>query len=169
MLANRMMMSTKKSTDAPDSFILYDLGDECAALTGGWIVGYKSGAAITTKESDNLQITHTISQTSAASYVTNNLINITNMEKLYIHLKGYAIGTPSTCGFYFQLASTKNTHRETNVISNLEIGYANNANIDVIHSLDVNALTGEYYVRWFLDTFGTGRNANYKVYKVWGE
>ncbi len=56
--------------------MLYDNGDECTTLTGGWKVSSKYNNAVATKYTDHIYL-----HASTASTVTNNLIDLTQYVK----------------------------------------------------------------------------------------
>lgn len=69
--------------------MLYDNGNECTALTGGWKVSSKYNNAVATKYTDHIYL-----HTSTASAVTNNLIDLTQ----YLKFGGVLKNIVSTTG-----------------------------------------------------------------------
>lgn len=69
--------------------MLYDNGDECTALTGGWKVSSRYNNAVATKYTDHIYL-----HASTASTVTNNLIDLTQ----YVKFGGVLKNIVSTAG-----------------------------------------------------------------------
>jgi hypothetical protein len=136
---------------------LYRLGEEYTDLTGGWVEGYVTGTRTLTKNADSLQIQ---AVSGVGNFVTNNLIDLTNIRNLYISWEATQTGGQLV---RFSVSANKTADAETTPAA-ISITNINFSKVDV---LDVSGLSGSYYLK-----AREGNNAGtafLKVYCVWGE
>lgn len=87
-----MVVSDVRQYDAeivePNYTMLYDFGDECVDVTGGWKEGYKYINGYITKNTDSITITAVGNSSNGAhiSAQTNNKINCDNFVKVLFKL-----------------------------------------------------------------------------------
>jgi hypothetical protein len=138
---------------------LYNEGDECTALTGGWGDGYDSGIGSKSKQSDHLLLS---SGGGNKVYETNSLISLAGISKIKIKMEGVSSSTQENSAIQLMVGVNNG-------------GYDNLASIRLggtvandVYEVDVSILTGNYYVRCW-STSGTGYTNTSKFYQVWLE
>jgi hypothetical protein len=135
-----------------------------------WVVGALSGDGSQSKESNHLYLNaydKASGNTATRSYVTDALIDLTNVKTLYIDWE--STGTSTAQNRCFFVVSSDKTGEYSVQTLGLEI---QNTFSRTISSLDVSSLTGQHYIRVHSrDNSGTANQANsiIKVYRVWGE
>lgn len=144
---------------------LYNSGDENTLLTGGWVVGYSDGSGTQTKESNHLYLyAYGSSYVPQKTYVTNNAINMTNINTLKVDWEktGSSYGSASLHLIVSKIKEGNRTQYDARVVFS-EIGRTTS-------QLDVSSLSGEYYVRINANS-GSTLSGNYisgKVYSIEG-
>ena len=71
----------------PEKLYLYNEGDECVNVTGGWnLVGHESGSTVVTKENDSIKISYTKNPHYGmwGFMTTKNTIDFSNYSKIHI-------------------------------------------------------------------------------------
>ena len=143
----------------------YKDGDECVALTGGWIVGYSGLDGSQLKGATYLSLTAnaTTSSTARRTYVTNNLIDLTNITTLYFEIEQTA-AEANRYGVY----SLKSDKTSSSNIAQVGVN-SGTVNTKRVESLDVSALNGSYYIAVNVAATSSVGAITAKVTKVWGE
>ena len=143
---------------------LYNLGDECSSITGGWAKGgYARGSATVTKNSDHILLKSTSSGNQTVTVFTKNKINLTNYSKLYIE---------------FQYTTTVNDQGYTRLLIDDAIENKADAQIDYLDK--INSYTGtmymnisnrntSYYVGVQIDHWSSSKAVNTLIKRVWLE
>lgn len=132
--------TTRTATVTAERLYLYNSGNQCADITGGWkningfeYHGYNTmGAYYDNGDSFTLRVT---SSASHIARITNNKIDFTDVNKISV--------VALECNGGYLTLSTANTALSSNVASlpaECKIDRAGTA------SLDVSSITGEYYV-----------------------
>ena len=153
-------VTEEKAYSATLSFLLwlYNSGDECEDITGGWgAVRLK-----VTRNEDSINIVPTEPYTGNAGLLyTNNLIDLTNIKNLHINAFNN-----SDVDAYLPLEVAPTQETPSGVIAFVNVPKRQTATV----SMDVTGITGEYYVRistmWNPDS---GDKGNGTIYKIWGE
>lgn len=65
--------------------VIYDHGDECTSITGGWTAGTSSGNA--TKNSDNLYFGRGSQGVGSGWFTTNNSINLSGYNSIILKIQ----------------------------------------------------------------------------------
>lgn len=142
---------------------LYNSGDECTSLTGGWTKsGYSRGAATATKNSDNITLAIKSSGNQTATMLTANKVNLSGYSKLIAQVE-YA--TTSTNGLA-RLMIVGTTANQADV-------QAAHKSIDNPYSgtltLDISSHTSSYYIGLQIDGWTDSKTASFKITEVWLE
>lgn len=137
---------------------LYNSGDECIPLTGGWVTGWTAASPTMTKETDNLLISGTGS--AGGAFVTNDAIDLTNINTLYVDWEGTTSGTN---GFIDIRVGGAKTDPLNVALLSKNVTFAR-----TIHSLDVSSITGTQYIKFLIASSGTSTRQA-KLYKLWLE
>jgi hypothetical protein len=143
---------------------LYKDGDECNVLTGGWVDGHSQGTFLRSKESDHLKITISAASSSAA-YVTNNAINLTDVNTLNIEWLCDQAGVGNR-GLIFGAGAVK-TDNAAEIASAIEttLPFAKK-----VSQIDVSALSGSYYIKFRVyQSSGVTGSTIGNDFKVWLE
>lgn len=139
---------------------LYNIGDECADMTGTWFNDYSGGTGSFVKESGYLLLTAS-SQYASRVASTTNKIALAGISKLYIDME---FGGTATKGDSWLLVSSANkVSAGTNRVAGFNIVAIGRA----IYELDVSTLNDTYYIR--VSCYTNSPSHSVKVYKVWGE
>ena len=140
---------------------LYNRGNMCEALSGGWNQGYVSGGGgqIVFNANNISLATKSNSSGSWIGITSNNAVDLTNINELKIKLD---LNTSTdTKHAYFFATKTKNGYKDSAA-----------ANIDLVNGtetgiLNVRELTGNYYICFIIRGYGGTSNA--AVYEIYGE
>lgn len=119
---------------------LYNKGDECTDLTGGWVgknwvASWAPNPGTFTKNSNSITIANGNQQNIKAQTV--NKIDFTNAETLYLNVPGYT----GTSGAAITLLSDP---EQSAIGGNHPVRKEINA--AKLYAIDVSQVTGEYYV-----------------------
>lgn len=131
---------------------LYNYGDECEDITGGWTGGTEQTRGRYRKGDDYLYIGYSSSGVSASYVKTNNTIDFSDYKKLYIHYKidrnAYNSNT------YFAKLYFYN--------GNTEIGFSSYQNGEVTESIDISNCKENivFLKNWDVDNY---------IYEIWFE
>lgn len=148
--------------------VLYDAGDECTDVTGGWTSINDSGAGKSTftKNSDHMSITSSFTSIldfSRYTY-TNLLINPTGYSKLNI-LYDYSdtlSGSSSYTNFFLGM------HNKNVGDYNFDARKVLAKGTGVIASCDVSSISTQKYVVMFCNMYGnSGTRVDIKIRKIW--
>lgn len=145
---------------------LYNEGDECTAITGGWVDGFdRWGNGTKAKNTDNLYLKTTLhTDNSWRSYATNNAVDITSLNKLYIQASVYSgVSKPET-GLHFGVSSTKTGTGDIAVIK-----VKGNLTAYDVYVLDVSAIVGSYYITINACSQYNDNITEIFIKNVWGE
>jgi hypothetical protein len=148
---------------------LYNAGDECTALTGGWVQGYKSGTNGFTKNASNITMYDASGSADEIAIVTNNLIDLSEASTLNVEFDGFGSGTYTSRYLYLVESTNKTANRDT---YDGKMSWSYNSIGTVSHyigSMDVSALNGLYYVRIHCRTALATDRCDLTVYNVWTE
>ena len=121
----------------------YDHGDECSAVTGGWISGSSTSVSYTfTKNADNMYIHDGSANYSSYSMYPTNLIDLTNISTLHCQTKYDVVGNTGGCSINAINGNPATSAYDTGTYYSITMndGIQN-------HALDVSALSGSYYIR----------------------
>jgi len=130
-----------------------------------WISGYMVADGNQSKELDHLSVfASKVDSGAERTYVTHIPIPLKKIKTLYIDWSGEAT---SLCNFAF-CVSTSQVSPRTVYEARILIAAPFTRTIS---SLDVSALTGEYYLRVHSrdTTTITGANSLLKIYHIWGD
>lgn len=126
--------------------LLYNSGDECQSITGGWAakavgIQYYPALAPTITKNDGLVtvslLTSTTTEWKAGIYTTNNQINLTKYQTLTLHGRGE--GADEYCKAWLVALPSLSEWQ-----SYPQVSILNQSMTDI--SLDVSALSGGYYI-----------------------
>lgn len=155
--------------------ILYNLGDENTAVTGGWVEGFSelpSGLTSSqTKQSDHLYIAlaRTTAGTGRRSWITANPIDLTELNKLVfdwqgLHTDGY--GDPGNVQYAIQVVTAaQRTSNELTYTANYSKTFAFAR--ETAAELNVSALNGSYYIRFIVRAVNERANQG-KLFSIKG-
>lgn len=113
---------------------LYNRGDECDSVTGGWTFtqGRSSNPLGTyVKNADSIELTVTETQSSTQA-VTANTVNLTDYSKIHINVLSSNVGY-----LYLKCGTTQIMANGEEKTDTLTAG---------THSLDISSLSGSYYI-----------------------
>ncbi len=156
-LVSKKTLLGVKEKQGEANAIFYNEGDENVALTGGWIVGYSALTASQSKEADHLLITMS-TRNAYRTYVTANKIDFSEIDVLVAVLESEG---PYTYNIIRVATNANGFHDSVAEIQK------NGPVAKQAFSLDVSALSGEYYVSFLASTDPAGTVAA-KCYGVWG-
>ena len=186
-MITRAIRQLHYKSKSPERLYLYNYGDECVDVTGGWGVIYQSNKTLT-KESDHLLWTPSSGTMQHAWIYTMNTIDFSPWSMLHIDFEDY-ITNGNTSQFYIW-ASTDRTSRAYNdtgkVFTVLDTNYGRSMdsykykrNYDftyddylAIRPNDTKPDLSQYTTPYYL---GIGHYSDYsqtgyaKIYEVWLE
>lgn len=146
----------------------YNLGDECTALTGGWVEGFSEYTGSQSKQSTWLEQYAKVDLYGASrTYVTNNAVDLTNISTLNIEIEATSGsgGTNSWGGL--QCSSSDKTG--TSDVDAQAVAFSPPFTKKTL-SVNTSALMGSYYLKVRVNTNSTiGNSITTKTTKVWGE
>jgi hypothetical protein len=124
---------------------LYSYGTEYVP----WVTGYSRGSgASQSKRSDHFYFNHPERTVTERTYVTDTMINLSNVLALIVEWEGLSDGTWASGAYepYLVVGSTKTGSGTSGVITFLSGPSGMNFSRR-IQMLDVSSLTGNYYIR----------------------
>lgn len=172
---------------SPDAVFLYNLGDECTDVSGGWtyaqLAGGGSGENTITKNADHIALHSYVPSYAGRGYLwgPDALFNLDAISYIYIDFSsvgitefrnGFKLGsTPregwGTSTVYFELENGVNVPKYFSDHWQHEFNTSTNGERKVL-KFDVTTITGE----WFL-TLATltseGDSVDFKLYRMWYE
>ena len=162
MLATRMRMAR----GVWDGY-LYKEGDEYEHLTGGWYQYYQVGSGLFTRNVDNLYLYADYNPNGEVSVGATNAINLTNANIIKVRWANTG-NHPTAVRSYFGVDKDITKIRRDGGAEILL--YVQHAFAEKTDSIDVSALSGEYYigVSAQLSSSTSGNNTLY-VYEAWVE
>ena len=122
---------------------LYNAGDECTALTGGWINGYTEGTFTTTKQAAYIYL-KTNSAPAYATVVPNNLIPMSGYKKLYAEYNCLTAGKNGPAAL--SLLSSKTNHPLLTYVALTSVSDPPTGT--AIISINLTSFQGNYYVNF---------------------
>ena len=153
---------------------LYNEGDECTDLTGGWgVISYRFASAthIVTKNTSNITIhsKSNFSTTERTTYTHISAVDLTSFSKLKAIVDAIGLGGSGDyvrIGADTQKFSGLNTSNNPTYRANVS---TNGTDIEV--ELDISALSGYFYIYMISqDDYINGANDVYGVFKkIWLE
>jgi hypothetical protein len=143
---------------------LYNAGDECTALTGGWTGVTIKGNATETKNTDNLYVASNTG-VSDGIFFTNNAIDLTNYTKLMLAYTSDDYNNGWACVAVGD-SQTVNAYPDNNITGKTLEDYRGPV---ATAELDITAITGAHYIK-----IGTGSGSSsplpyMRVYEIWLE
>lgn len=151
------------------TYYLYNNGNECVAITGGWTVASKNtSAAIATKENAFIRlegIPSTNRDNRRATCYTINAISLTDFSTIKVLYESWNPGTSygDPFGeFKFGEAAQSSSFTSYNM-SNIQGTSITSVTAETTLSFDVSTLTGNFYIGGMIYMAGV------KIYKVWLE
>ena len=147
---------------------LYNEGDECVDVTGGWGESYNSGDGIKDfNKYDKFMNIAVSNQNTKLNISTLKSIDVTNYSKLKIRRE---IVYSGSLGYRFGLTSKRDTSLEGN--DNIAIYTSWDESInngkEIIDTLDVSTIKQNCFVNVCVQS-GVNSNVNCKIYKIWLE
>lgn len=149
---------------------LYNEGDECVDITGGWADGYVYGNGTSlTKGNDYIETRVTVASNTRREVRTSNTIDFTNYSK--IHFEGEF--KQRTDGAYtsqiFLISDGTNYSKgwgggASSFLLKNECRLEGN----LVHTLDISNITGNHRLFWGVDSGSPVPNYS-KIYKIWLE
>lgn len=143
-----------------EMFMLFDNGDVCASVTGGWDTGgYDKIHTETIGSTISLSAGPQSAVASRSTAVTNNAIDLTNIKTLHCKLDSLSGGL-----FYLFIDDSKSANQNASGDS-----YKQSANAGTV-SLDVSSVTGLRYVGVQVFTVSNGAGPyTATVSEIWGD
>jgi hypothetical protein len=132
-----------------------------------WVDGYKTGSGDRSKEADHLYLkSYGQAGIVQIQYVTGITVNLNNIKTLFIDWEN--VGSSSNNQNAHLIVST--TQSASTAIFDARVSI-DNVFPRTITSLDVSALSGQYYIRVAARTAssGVGVDSIVNVYCLWGE
>jgi hypothetical protein len=144
---------------------LYNAGDECEDVTGGWGVYALNENVASVKNATNMYLSTTRNSGGQNRNRANTLakVDVTNFNKLYFELSNTGNTTTETHYFRsFGLVSTLPVSGgdTSNYIGNCYVNYA--LTDDGVKEIDISDVAGEYYICFF-----QGITRNTQIDRVW--
>lgn len=141
--------------------VLYDGGTEYV----DWVKGYESRDCTLTKGASYMTLTTPAESSSEIAVVTDSKVDLTNWNSVEFH--AYWTSTSNWAARHFIVSSAKNNSRDTYDVRVAYLGTGTESG-NIYPSLDVSALSGEYYIRAH-QTGSKYSSFNMRIYKVWLE
>ncbi len=151
---------------------LYNEGDECVDLTGGWTSdGYSEidkTVIAATKELNYIKVKDNASQSTSCIIGTQSKINFTPYAKLFADVfvhrgRGEGIGNTRRLALYIR------TDKIIGGVSPIAIISGDESVGNITWELDVSGLSGEYYLLGRTFTGAGALPAEFDINKVWLE
>lgn len=154
---NRVCFNTEK-------VYLYNSGDECTSLTGGWtnLDGYCRGEAYLRRNSDNITLHITKSGNQTITVFTENKIDLTGYTKLIAQVE---YNTTSLNGLARLMIDDAVVNKADAQVAHKSIDDPYTGTL----TLDVSSYNSGYYVAIQLDGWTGDKTASFKVTQIWLE
>ena len=162
----------KVQPDYTDNAYYYK-GEEFSGVTGGWVDGdsYAPEQGTRSKETDYMYFeTFSYTGISRLGYVTDNKIDLTNINTLYIDWDSIDSNTDNAS--LIKVTNDKSDNETTNAQTSAVLFIDIRGNFErKVDTLDVSGLTGEYHIQVLNSNGGSSVNryGKTRVYRVWGE
>lgn len=131
----------------------YNQGDQCTAVTGGWVF---SGDGALTKLNDHMQYKSSYSE---AYLSTANKVDLTQISSITFDVE-WAGSLPPSSRHFLGIATNKFSN-SASAATHLNTTSRNQ------YSIDVKSIPGEYYITGSI-SMEDGGNGYMKIYSVWG-
>ena len=157
--------------------LLYDAGDQCTDVTGGWIAmprtGYVTNDPIF---NDNNFVVEPTNSNGECGALTANKIDLTNVKTLHFYLKSEGSGSWAYDSHYPGDTQNAQAAGASTVQSARIDSYRMAADVKITemadykdYPVDVSALSGEHYILIATVNLANYWYAKLTVTKVWGE
>lgn len=133
---------------------LYNQGDTCSGLTGGWTFATDSGGASTLNET-YMYLGYTGTRGRSAAGYTQNKINTVDMTTLYADIDVL----DATSAFFLGVSNQKTSYSYTDALATTKCTTTGRQ----VVSFDLTAYRGDYYIALFASI------AKANVHRVWVE
>ena len=160
-------------THAQDStlLVLYNEGDKCTSVTGGWVNGSLGTANNSgTASFGTAYMTLSNTSTSGFSYprraniITSNAVNTTGYT--YLNIEWSSSPASSNNKLYFGVYTSK-TVKET-AYTYAATDYASTADTKRVKKISLSSYQGSYYIGGFLwKATNTSSTYTGKIYRIW--
>lgn len=153
------------------TYYLYNSGNECVAITGGWTVASKSSsAAIAVKENTFIRLEGVVNTSQSdrrATCYTTNAIDLTNFSTIKVLYEAWNPAIPAGYtdpfgAFKFGVAAQSSSFTSYNT-SNIQGTQITSETAETTLLFDISNFAGGFYVG------GMTQNCGVKIYKVWLE
>ncbi len=130
--------------------MLYQYGDECVGLTGGWTITRQYNDVVSKNASDITMTIQTSSVENESAVATTNLIDLTGYSRFCV-LTSSAI-TCNRLAYCATYASSNQSCRPTYVVAIAKTHTKNDMNIhtgtwdNLLIPMDISSITGAYYL-----------------------
>lgn len=142
---------------------LYNTGDECTSVTGGWAKsGYSRGSATAVKNSNNLTLSIKTSGNQTATMLTKNKINMSGYSKLIAKVE-YTTTSSNGLARLMIVGTTENQADAQAAHKSIDNSYTGTL------TLDVSGYTSSYYIGLQIDGWTNSKTARFKITEVWLE
>ena len=140
---------------------LYNAGDECTALTGGWRVPAVASNSTGSKNklTDRLQVIGSSGSSDVPHFETTNAVDLSAHETLKA-VVNYVKGVGTGANGFISIMATANQNNPT--VATKVIGLESTSNTTL--SIDISDLSGAYYI-----DFGTYLQGTFEVFSMWLE
>lgn len=146
----------------PDRTYLYNSGDECSDITGGWKTGWKRGSASVVKNTDNITFRISSSGDQSATLYTTNKIDITNYKSLVAEVVATSsVPADGHCALAILSTAPSSSFTQTK--------WATCDNFTGQLICDISEYSGEQYVSVSVDGWTSSKTTTFVVTKVWLE
>jgi hypothetical protein len=152
---------------------LYNVGDECSALTGGWVAGFNSGAVRNSLTKNASNITVKAGGTGGFppinTVVTNNGVDLTTAQSVKLQFSAFGPGTYANRSIYLVASTNKTANQDTYNARAYDDYSTSGGVVDKTITLDVSGLSGLYYVRAHARSASdeVGNDCEIVVSKIW--
>ena len=145
---------------------LYNEGDECTALTGGWSkAGYNRGVATLTKNATNMTLYVSTSLNQTVSVLTENTYDFTPYTTAFLDATMTGSGTNIWSKFSLESSRETRTSEPARIIFN-EIQAIDG--VRRIYELPLASINTSYYMNFTADKSGSSTQT-VVIHKIWLE
>lgn len=150
----------------PEQLYLYNEGDACTDVTGGWNTLSRSEGGSVTIASSYMRLITPAKPYAGACVCTKNKIDLTYAKAIVMD---YAFwGTPINSAIDISADTVTENNMDIVTKSAYVSSTGSNTNIARI-TLDVSNYSGEYYVKCYTRHSTTARGTEFTIYKMWLE
>lgn len=155
-------MATEFDIEMSYKLYLYNLGDECESVTGGWKQGAYYDNAEATKNDNSLYL-----HSYRAIFMTNNKINLTNYEKLKMHIADCTPRNANKASHFLMIGDNNSISNGAPSDWSDWIKNEDNSSGELIMMLDINSVNTSKYISILCDDADC--SAYMYVDKIWLE